>query len=122
MFSDYPLRIRKAFRGGLPTPGSGVLEQFHAQTLGLAGVSDRPNLFILWDLFKPSYMLAPDLYVACPRGTTLGFPNVAECHWLVKLPNVALLPDAPVQVDGFDVYDDLDIRRPIDESESGEAT
>lgn len=113
-FEGYDIRLRKAFRGGVPTPGSFAMETFHSQTFGFFGDASRPNLFILWDVSRPSYDLAPDLYVACPKESTLKFPNVAECHWLVKLPNVALMPQPAVRVDDFDKYEDLPIHRPLE--------
>ncbi len=122
-YNSSPIRLRKAFRGGAPLPGSFAMENFHAQTLALfsdAEVPVRPNLILLWDVIRPAYLLAPDLYIACPKGTRLKFPNVAECHWLVKLPNVALMPQPAVRVDEIDQYDDLEIYRPFDKTSESE--
>ncbi len=114
-------RLRKAFRGGVPLPGSFAMEGFHAQTLGLIDESPTEglNCFVLWDVIRPSYILAPDLYVAAPKRNFKRFPNAAECHWLVKLPNVALMPRPAIRVEDVDQYDDLDIYRPFEET--GEA-
>jgi hypothetical protein len=47
---NYPrLRVRKAFRGGAPVPGSFAMEQFHAQTLPMFELPYQPNLLMLWD-------------------------------------------------------------------------
>jgi hypothetical protein len=116
-FDGYSIRIRKAYRGEVAVPGSFALEQFHAQTLRLFPDSGRPNLFVLWDVYRPSFALAPDLYVACPKVNTARYPSTADLHWLWKLPNVALLPGEPVAADGFDDYEDLPIRKP--ETETG---
>ena len=117
--NGYPIRIRKAYRGSVSVPGSFAMEQFHAQTLRLIPETDNPNLFVLWDVYKPSFALAPDLYVACPKKNTARFPNAADLHWLWKLPNVALLPGAPVEAQGFDDYEDLIIRKPGDGTQTG---
>jgi len=111
--NGYGLRVRKAYRGGVAVPGSFAMEEFHAQTFHLLPTSDKPNVFVLWDVYKPSFVLAPDLYVACPKRNTARFPNAADLHWLWKLPNVALLPGVPVKAEGFDDYEDLPIRKPV---------
>jgi hypothetical protein len=64
----------------------------------------------------PSFTLAPDLYLACPKESFVAFPNVAACHWLVKLPNVALMPQPAIRVEEFDNYEDLDIYRPLEDT------
>jgi hypothetical protein len=109
---DYGIRVRKRYNGGVAVPGTFTMEQFHAQTLRLVPNTGRPNVFVLWDVYKPSFALAPDLYIACPKTNTAKFPDVASLHWLWKLPNVALLPGKPVEAEGFDDYEDLPIRRP----------
>lgn len=118
--NGYPIRIRKAYRYGVAVPGSFAMEQFHAQSFNLLNeVSGKANLFVLWDVYKPSFTLAPDLYVACPKRNTARFPDSADLHWMWKLPNVALLPGAPVEADGFDDYEDLPIRKSGEETGTG---
>jgi hypothetical protein len=120
-YQDLRFRLRKAFRGGAPQPGSFAMETFHAQTLfGALPESWRPNLYILWDVLRPAWTLAPDLYLACPKQARLRFPNVADCHWLVKLPNVALLPGQWIQVDSLDTFEDLPMHRPLEETGTDE--
>lgn len=123
MYDGALIRLRRAFRGGVPLPGSFAMESFYAQTLPLfvdLDVPVRPNLILLWDVIRPAYLLAPDLYIACPKQSALRFPNVAACHWLVKLPNVALLPKPAIRVDDIDAYEDLDIYRPLEKTVDGE--
>jgi len=121
IYNNYPLRIRKAYREGIAVPGSFTLAQFHAQVLPLGlPAMDKPNLFIVWDVFKPSYMLAPDLYVACPKYNTARFPDPADLQCRYKLPNVAMLPTKPVQADGYDEYEDLPIRKPEESTGTGD--
>jgi hypothetical protein len=119
VYKGYPIRIRKAYRGTVAVPGSFALEQFHAQILPL-GFTDviQPNLFIVWDVYKPSYSLAPDLYVACPRKNSARFPDAADLHWQWKLPNVALFPGQAIEADGYDEYEDLPIRKPEEQTGS----
>lgn len=118
-YGNYPrIRLRKAFRKGAPVAGSFAMDDFYAQTLMFEAQAE-PNLLMLWDAYLPSFTLAPDLYLACPKRSYAKFPSAAECHWLVKLPNVALMHQPAVRVDDLDHYEDLDIYRPLEDT--GEA-
>lgn len=121
VWDGYRIRVRKAYRGSVGVPGSLSMIQFHAQELPLGFAEPlKPNLFLIWDVYKPSYLLAPDLFVACPRRNTARFPDSADMRWQRILPGVAMFPGEPVEADGFGEYEDLPIRKPGEKAEGGD--
>jgi hypothetical protein len=114
-YGDYCIRIRKSDDGKVPVPGgSSVLQDFYQQVafrFGDGHAESRTNLLILWDVIKPSYALAPNLYLAYPLSGGVSRDSVV-IGWMVAIPHFTeTVGKASERVpDAVDEPADLDIR------------
>jgi hypothetical protein len=94
-YGRYSIRIRKSDEGDVPIPGaSTVLQRFYHQLslrFNNQQLSKPINLLILWDVLKPSYVLAGDLLLVYPTGGAITRDSVTY-SWMVSLPHPALAP------------------------------